>query len=284
MSVIEKALQKAKALDAKIVFPESEDPRIVNAIEKIEKEQFAQIVPVDPLDEILLHAFMQVRDIKEPIARKKLQHPLFRAAAMVNVGRADVLVAGVANPTKRVIEATIMGIGKAPGVSYASSFFLMSFPNGRELIFADCGLNIAPNAKMLEEIALASHQTGQRLFGSAHIALLSFSTGESGTGSSVEMVREVAQKTGFLGPIQGDAALNASIATKKGMGNGQANILIFPSLDAGNIAYKLCQELAGAVALGPILQGFAKPVCDLSRGASVDDIVAATAVTIALGT
>jgi phosphotransacetylase len=93
----------------------------------------------------------------------------------------------------------------------------------------------------------------------------------------------VAQATGFTGPVQGDAALNPLVAEKKGLGKGDANVLIFPDLNAGNIAYKLAQELAGAQALGPILQGFRKPVCDLSRGATVDDIVNATAVSLALG-
>ena len=112
--------------------------------------------------------------------------------------------------------------------------------------------------------------------------MLSYSTGTSGAGDSVDLVRSAAEATGFLGPVQADAALNPAIAAKKGLGTGDANVLVFPDLDAGNIAYKLCQELAGAQALGPILQGFRKPVCDLSRGATVDDIVAATAVTLAL--
>jgi phosphotransacetylase len=99
----------------------------------------------------------------------------------------------------------------------------------------------------------------------------------------VERVRTASELAGFVGPVQGDAALNPKVATKKGMGAGNANVLIFPSLDAGNIAYKLAQELAGAQALGPILQGFAKPVGDLSRGATVEDIVAVSAIVVALG-
>ena len=112
--------------------------------------------------------------------------------------------------------------------------------------------------------------------------MLSFSTGTSGAGESVERVRAAAELAGFVGPVQGDAALNPKVATKKGMGAGNANVLIFPSLDAGNIAYKLAQELACAQALGPILQGFAKPVGDLSRGATVEDIVAVSAIVVAL--
>lgn len=134
----------------------------------------------------------------------------------------------------------------------------------------------------MEAIARASAETATALLGDARVALLSFSTGSSGAGDSVERVRCVAEATGYIGPVQADAALNATIAAKKGLGNGDANVLVFPSLDAGNIAYKLCQELAGAQAIGPFLQGFARAVCDLSRGATVDDIVASTLVTIAL--
>jgi phosphate acetyltransferase len=170
----------------------------------------------------------------------------------------------------------------AEGVSLPSSFFLMRFPDGRDVIFADCALNVAPDAQALAAIARASHASGSALLGDARVALLSFSTGASGSGDSVDVVRSAAEATGFIGPLQGDAALNPEIAARKGLGAGDANVLVFPSLDAGNIAYKLAQELAGAQAMGPILQGFAKPVCDLSRGATVDDIIAATVVTLAL--
>ena len=128
----------------------------------------------------------------------------------------------------------------------------------------------------------ASAITATALLGQARVALLSYSTGTSGTGDSVARVRMAAEATGFDGPIQADAALNARIAATKGAGAGNANTLVFPDLDAGNIGYKLAQELAGAQALGPILQGFNRPVCDLSRGASVTDIVNSTAVTLAL--
>ena len=143
---------------------------------------------------------------------------------------------------------------------------------------------------VLEENAIPLERLGPAVFswklapplGPARVALLSYSTGRSGSGPGVEMVRAAAEATGFLGPVQADAALNARIAAKKGAGAGDANVLIFPSLDAGNIAYKLAQELAGAQAIGPFLQGFRRPVCDLSRGATVADIVAATVVTLAL--
>ena len=192
------------------------------------------------------------------------------------------MVAGADSPTRRVVEAANMAIGLSDGVAVPSSYFLMVFPDEREFIFADCAVNVAPDASALAAIAHASSDTAKALLRSAKVALLSFSTGTNGTGDSVDVVRTVADTTGFLGPIQADAALNATIAAKKGLGDGDANVLVFPSLDAGNIAYKLCQELAGAQALGPFLQGFRRPVCDLSRGATTDDIVASTLVTIAL--
>jgi len=187
-----------------------------------------------------------------------------------------------------VIEAAAMAIGMADGVTVPSSFFLMVFPDGRELILADCAVNLAPDAAGLADIAAASAASAKALLGRAELALLSYSTGVSGAGASVDAVREtcaLARVRGLsaTGPVQADAALNPAIAAKKGVGGGHANVLIFPSLDAGNIAYKLLQELAGAQAIGPLLQGFRRPVCDLSRGASVDDIIAATALTLALG-
>ena len=158
----------------------------------------------------------------------------------------------------------------------------MRFPDGRQMVWADCGLNVDPTAEDLADIARASAASATALLGTARVALLSFSTGGSGAGPSVDKVRTAAEMTGFAGPLQADAALNPAIAAKKGVTGGVANVLVFPDLDSGNIAYKLAQELAGAQALGPILQGFRRPVCDLSRGASADDIVAATIITLAL--
>jgi phosphate acetyltransferase len=225
---------------------------------------------------------MAARGLKEALARRMLQKPLIRAAAMVAAGEADAMVAGADSPTRRVIEAAGIAIGLAPGVALPSSFFLMIFPDGREMIFADCAVNVAPSAEELAAIALASRSTGEALLGAARVALLSYSTGTSGAGESVDRVRAAAEATGSPGPVQADAALSPRVAALKGGGAGDANVLVFPSLDAGNIGYKLAQELAGARAIGPFLQGFARPVCDLSRGATVDDIVEATTIAVAL--
>ena len=284
MSVLENAYARARARNLRVVFPEAgEDTRIDAAMERLQDEDLAAPVGLTEPDDAQLAALLATRPMKEALARRMLQKPLIRAAAMVAAGQADVMVAGAVSATRRVIEAASLAIGMSDGVTVPSSFFLMVFPDGRELVFADCAVNVAPDAAALADIARASAVSGAALLGEARVAMLSFSTGTSGAGASVDLVAEAAALAGdVVGPVQADAALNRAIAAAKGVGGGDANVLIFPTLDAGNIAYKLAQELAGAQAVGPFLQGFAKPVCDLSRGASVDDIVAATAVTAAL--
>ncbi len=281
MSVLENAKEAARKRQARVVFPEIEEPRVAVAASVLEGEGLCQPLPVADPSEAHVAALVEARGMKEPIARRLLARPLYRAAAMVACGEADAMVAGADVPTRRVIEAASIGIGLAEGVALPSSFFLMLFPDGREMIFADCAVNVAPDAEGLAAIARASAASAQALLGEARVALLSFSTGNSGEGDSVRVVRAAAQATGFAGPVQADAALNARIAETKGIAPVDANVLVFPSLDAGNIGYKLCQELAGAQALGPFLQGFARPVCDLSRGATAEDIVAATILTAA---
>lgn len=282
MAGLEQAFEAARAREARVVMPEMDDPRVAAAARRLTAEGLARPVGlIDPTD-AMMATLVEERGLKAGVARRMLQRPLYRAAAMVAAGEAEAMVAGADAPTRRVIEAASIAIGLAPGVSLPSSFFLMVFPDGREMIFADCAVNVAPGAEGLAAIARASETSAKALLGEAKIALLSFSTGTSGAGESVDRVRGAAEITGFPGPLQADAALNPAIAAKKGLRAGDANVLIFPDLDAGNIAYKLAQELAGAQALGPILQGFRKPVCDLSRGATVEDIVAATAVTLAL--
>ncbi len=283
MTVLDRAMDVARKRQARVVFPEADDPRIAAAMCRLGTEGLAQPVTVADTSALLIDCLVSRRDITETLARRMLQKPLIRAAAMVAAGQADAVVAGVATPTRKVIEAAGLAIGLADGVTLPSSFFLMRFPDGRDMIWADCALNLSPDAVGIAAIARASARSCAALIGPPRVALLSFSTGTSGTGSTVDAVRAAAESTGFTGPIQADAALDPVIATRKGIDAGNANVLIFPSLDAGNIAYKLAQQLAGAQALGPILQGFAAPVCDLSRGASVDDIVKSTLLTIALG-
>ncbi|MDJ0627659.1 MAG: phosphate acyltransferase [Rhodobacter sp.] len=282
MAVLDNVFERAKARRARVVFPELDEPRVAAATAEIRAAGLAEPLPLAEVSDAHVAALVEVRGLKAPVARRMLARPLYRAAAMVAAGEADAMVAGADAPTRRVIEAASIGIGLADGVDTVSSFFLMLFPDGREMIFADCAVNVAPDSSELADIARASAASSEALLGSARVALLSFSTGTSGSGASVETVRAAAEATGFAGPLQADAALNAAIAAQKGAGDGDANVLIFPGLDAGNIAYKLAQELAGAQAVGPFLQGFRKPCSDLSRGATVQDIVAATAVTVAM--
>ncbi|CRL10989.1 Ethanolamine utilization protein EutD [Phaeobacter italicus] len=281
MTVLENAYALARDRKARVVFPEMDDPRVAAAVDQLTREGLVEAVPLAPVSDAHVEVLVAARGMKEGIAKRMLSKPLYRAAAMVSAGEADAMVAGADVPTRRVIEAASIGIGLDAGVSTASSFFLMVFPDGRELVFADCAVNVAPDAAQLADIARASARSAEALLGVARVAMLSFSTGTSGDGDSVTLVRAAAEASGFAGPVQADAALNPVIAEKKGIAPVEANVLIFPTLDAGNIGYKLCQELGGAQALGPFLQGFAKPVCDLSRGASVEDIVAATVLTVA---
>ena len=281
MPVLEQAKAIARRRQARVVFPEIAAPRVARAVAALEAEGLCRPLPPAPPSEAHVAALVAARGMKAAIARRLVARPLYRAAAMVACGEADAMVAGADLPTRRVIEAASIGIGLAEGVTLPSSFFLMLFPDGREMIFADCAVNVAPDAEGLAAIARASAASARALLGEARVALLSFSTGRSGEGESVRAVRAAAEATGFAGPVQADAALNARIAEAKGIAPVDANVLVFPSLDAGNIGYKLCQELAGAQALGPFLQGFRKPVCDLSRGATVEDIVAATVLTAA---
>lgn len=288
MPALAAALAAARANPGRLVMPEAEEPRMAEAAARLRAEGMAEVLTLEAARPAAayLDLVLATRPKTRPdLALKLLEKPMVRAAAMVAAGEADALIAGAATPTRRVIEAAHFAIGLAPGISAPSSFFLMAFPDGRELIFADCAVNVAPDAETLAAIARAAAHAGERLLGEVRVALLSFSTGASGAGPSVETVREAASLLGGLavGPAQADAALNPAIAAAKGLaGGGGANVLIFPSLDAGNIAYKLAQELAGAQAVGPFLQGFARPVVDLSRGATAADVVAAAAVALAL--
>ena len=221
--------------------------------------------------------------------------PLYFADGLVEAGDVDGCVAGAVNTTADVLRAALRLVGPAEGVSTVSSAFYMVVPAFRGaseevLTFSDCAVVIDPTTEQLADIAIAAATDRRRIVGDEpRLAMLSYSTRGSGSGARVRLVREavalVRQRAPGLqvdGELQGDAALMPAVAERKAAGSsvaGQANVLIFPSLDAGNIAYKLVQRLARANAIGPIVQGLSRPCSDLSRGAVSDDIVHVAAVT-----
>lgn len=328
MEFIKKMQARARNFQGSLVLPEGSEPRTIAAARRIIDEQLAASVVltgdpakianaadetgidlegisvVDPAasenrdrfaEEFLL--LRKHKGITIAEAQAEILNPLNFAAMMVRLGLVDAMVAGAENSTGNVLRAAFTIIKTAPGVTSASSCFVMDthspqFGSNGLMIFADCATIPEPNTEQLAEIAVAAAQSCRDFLEvEPCVAMLSFSTKGSAKHPEVDKVREACKMVQAAHPditidgeLQADAAIIPAVAQKKAPQTavgGKANVLVFPNLAAGNISYKLVQRIAGADAYGPFLQGFAKPVSDLSRGCSIDDIVNTSAVTLA---
>lgn len=315
--IIDTLRQQAKARQKRILLPEHYDERVLRAAADLAEQQLVTPVLIDlpsgteppkgveifnrrddanSWRDKAVAAFTEARASKgmtETLAREQLENPVLLAAVLIKLGFADGGVAGSTATTADVLRAGIQGLGLAAGARQVSSFFMMELQDGRVLSYGDCAVNPDPDSESLADIAVTTARSHRALTGeTAKVALLSFSTRGSASHPRVDKVRrafelakEAAPDLAIDGEMQFDAAFVPAIGDKKAPGSavaGQANVYIFPDLDAGNIAYKITQRIGGAKAIGPVLQGMNKPWMDLSRGCSAEDIVNVAAIAAVL--
>ncbi|GAB4096892.1 phosphate acetyltransferase [Brachybacterium horti] len=311
-------LARARGEKKTIVLPEGDEPRILAAAESILARGVARIVLlgeetairaraaqlghdiseariVSPQDPELVESFAAEyarlrakKGVTLEQAREKVQDVSYFGTMMVQTGQADGMVSGAVHSTAHTIRPSFEIIRTKPGAKIVSSVFLMALQD-RVLVYGDCAVNPDPTAEQLADIALQSAETARRFGVEPRVAMLSYSTGTSGSGADVDkvreataLVRELAPELDVEGPIQYDAAVDASVARTKLPDSavaGRATVFVFPDLNTGNNTYKAVQRSAGAIAIGPVLQGLNRPVNDLSRGALVDDIINTVVIT-----
>ena len=315
MALLDDLTSKAKSKYPRILLPESTDSRIIAAAKSIKDQKIAQIVlfdeesasslgleSINPKNEDLKAQYAQTlfelrkhKGVTVESALEMLSNKSVFAMMALQRGDVDGVVTGAITPSQEVLSNALRIVGVAEGSKLVSSLFLMVFDDnhsmyGGNLIFSDCAMNINPNSEELAEIAKSAYETAQSfLTQNPKLAMLSFSTNQSAKHAEVDKVREATEllrsslpDINVIGNVQLDAALDPDVLKIKDSDSSflpPANVFIFPNLDAGNIGYKLVQRFSGARAIGPILQGLSKPVNDLSRGCSVDEIINTVVVT-----